>query len=137
LCSLNFFLVVIALSVLWDTASDYTFGIFKLFCINIRVLHCRYVHVMLIMTTRRVETILKNNLSGTMTHDCKDWSQHVLFCFEFHNQIRINAVKGILKLILVIFCISWKLAIGSINDIYETLTRFLSMKLCKTDIIRW
>ena len=39
--------------------------------------------------------------------------------------------KGILKLILVIFCISWKLAIGSINDIYETLTRFLSMKLCK------
>jgi hypothetical protein len=42
-------------------------------------------------------------------------------------------VKGILKLILVIFCISWKLAI----DIYETLTRFLSMKLCKSDIIRW
>jgi hypothetical protein len=39
--------------------------------------------------------------------------------------------KGILKLILVIFCISWKLAIGSINDIYETLTRFLSIKLCK------
>jgi hypothetical protein len=36
---------------------------------------------------------------------------------------------------LVIFCISWKL--GSINDIYETLTRFLSMKLCKSDIIRW
>jgi hypothetical protein len=45
--------------------------------------------------------------------------------------------KGILKLILVIFCISWKLAIGLINDIYETLTRFLSMKLCKNDIIRW
>ena len=44
--------------------------------------------------------------------------------------------KGILKLILVIFCISGKLAIGSINDIYETLTRFLSMKLCKSDIIR-
>jgi hypothetical protein len=34
------------------------------------------------------------------------------------------ALKGILKLILVIFCISWKLAIGSINDIYVTLTRF-------------
>ena len=46
-------------------------------------------------------------------------------------------IKGILKLILVIFCISWKLAIGYINDIYETLTRFLSMKLCKSDIIRW
>jgi hypothetical protein len=44
--------------------------------------------------------------------------------------------KGILKFILVIFYISWKLAIGSINDIYETLTRFLSMKLCKSDIIR-
>ena len=42
-------------------------------------------------------------------------------------------IKGILKLILVIFCISWKLAIGSINDIYETLTRFLSMNLCKFD----
>jgi hypothetical protein len=38
-------------------------------------------------------------------------------------------IKWILKLVLVIFCISWKLAIGSINDIYETLTRFLSMKL--------
>jgi hypothetical protein len=37
---------------------------------------------------------------------------------------------------LVIFYISWKLAIGSINDIYETLTRFLSMKLCKSDIIQ-
>jgi hypothetical protein len=36
-----------------------------------------------------------------------------------------SCFKGILKLILVIFCISWKLAIGSINDIYETLTRFL------------
>ena len=46
-------------------------------------------------------------------------------------------IKGILKLILVIFCMSWKLAIGSINDIYETLTRFLSMKLCKSDIISW
>ena len=46
-------------------------------------------------------------------------------------------LKGILKLILVIFCISWKLAIGSINDIYETLTRFLSMKLCKSYINRW
>ena len=34
-------------------------------------------------------------------------------------------LKGILKLISVTFCISWKLAIGSINDIYETLTRFL------------
>ena len=45
--------------------------------------------------------------------------------------------QDFLKLILVIFCISWKLAIGSINDIYETLTRFLSMKLCKSDIIRW
>jgi hypothetical protein len=33
--------------------------------------------------------------------------------------------------------ISWKLAIGSINDIYETLTRFVSMKLCKSDIIRF
>jgi hypothetical protein len=32
--------------------------------------------------------------------------------------------KGILKLILDFFCISWKLAIGSINDIYETLTQF-------------
>jgi hypothetical protein len=31
------------------------------------------------------------------------------------------------ELILVIFCISWKLAIGSINDIYETLTRLLSI----------
>ena len=29
-----------------------------------------------------------------------------------------------------------KLAIGSINDIYETLTRFFSMKHCKSDIIR-
>ena len=46
-------------------------------------------------------------------------------------------IKGILKLILVIFCMSWKLAIGSINDIYVTLTRFLSMKLCKSDIISW
>ena len=46
-------------------------------------------------------------------------------------------VKEILKLILVIFCISWKLAIGSINDIYEAITRFLSIKLCKSDIIRW
>ena len=46
-------------------------------------------------------------------------------------------VKGILKLILVIFCIWCKLAIGSINDIYETLTRFLSMELCKSDIICW
>jgi hypothetical protein len=45
--------------------------------------------------------------------------------------IQYSCLKGILKLILVIFCISWKLAIGSINDIYETLTRFLSMKLCK------
>jgi hypothetical protein len=33
--------------------------------------------------------------------------------------------------------VSWKLGIGSINDIYETLTRFLSMKLCKSDINRW
>ena len=48
-----------------------------------------------------------------------------------------DPLKWILKLILVIFCISWKLVIGSINDIYETLTRFLSMKLCKSDIIRW
>ena len=40
------------------------------------------------------------------------------------------------ELILVIFCISSKLAIGSITDIYETLTRFLSMKLCKSDTIR-
>jgi hypothetical protein len=39
-----------------------------------------------------------------------------------------DLLKGILKLILVIFCISWKLAIGSINDIYITLTQFLSMK---------
>ena len=46
-------------------------------------------------------------------------------------------IKGILKLILVICCMSWKLAIGSINDIYETLTQFLSMKLCKSDIIHW
>jgi hypothetical protein len=53
---------------------------------------------------------------------------------RFYN---INNIKGILKLILVIFCISWKLAIGSIDDIYETLTQFLSMKLCKSDIIRW
>jgi hypothetical protein len=36
------------------------------------------------------------------------------------NQIHL-LFKGILKLILVILCISWKLAIGSINDIYETL----------------
>jgi hypothetical protein len=36
---------------------------------------------------------------------------------------------------LVIFCISWKLTIGSINDIYETLTRFLSMKLCNNSVI--
>jgi hypothetical protein len=35
------------------------------------------------------------------------------------------------------FFVSWKLAIGLINDIYETLTRFLSMKLCKSDIIHW
>ena len=48
-----------------------------------------------------------------------------------------QTIKGILKLILVIFFISWKLATGSMNDIYETLTRFLSMKLCKGDIIRW
>ena len=49
----------------------------------------------------------------------------------------IQFLKGILKLILVIFCISWKLAIGSINDIHETLTQFLSMKVCKSDMIRW
>jgi hypothetical protein len=56
----------------------------------------------------------------------------------YANELVIRSrVKGILKLILVIFCISWKLAIGSINDIYETLTRFLSMKLCKSDVIRW
>jgi hypothetical protein len=48
-----------------------------------------------------------------------------------------QTIKGILKLILVIFCISWKLATGSINDIYETLTRFLSIKLCQRYIIRW
>jgi hypothetical protein len=66
-------------------------------------------------------------------------------CMKFVPCVTINMIesiqmvhiKGILKLILVIFCISWKLAIGSINDIYETLTRFLSMKLCKSDIIRW
>jgi hypothetical protein len=29
-----------------------------------------------------------------------------------------------------------KLAIGSIKDIYETLTQFVSMKLGKSDIIR-
>jgi hypothetical protein len=40
-------------------------------------------------------------------------------------EIKQPFFKGILKLILVIFCISWKLAIGSIN------TRFLSMKLYK------
>ena len=33
--------------------------------------------------------------------------------------------------------LSSKTAIGSINDIYETLTRYLSLKLCKSDIIRW
>jgi hypothetical protein len=55
----------------------------------------------------------------------------------FKRIIMSDSIKGILKLILVIFCISWKLAVGSINDIYETLTRFLSMKLCKNDIIRW
>jgi hypothetical protein len=53
------------------------------------------------------------------------------------DKIIFTRLKGILKLILVIFCISWKLAIGSINDIYETSTRFLAMKLCKCDIIRW
>ena len=55
---------------------------------------------------------------------------------DWINKYQGFIVKGILKLILVIFCISWKLAIGSINDIYETLTRFLSMKLCESDIIR-
>ena len=68
-----------------------------------------------------------------------------LISYMFHSVLFLKSVdsvktiffKGILKLILVIFCISWKLAIGSINDIYETLTRFLSMKFCKSDIIRW
>ena len=54
--------------------------------------------------------------------------------YMFHSVLFLKSVdsvktiffKRILKLILVIFCISWKLAIGSINDIYETLTRFFS-----------
>jgi hypothetical protein len=39
------------------------------------------------------------------------------------------------KVVYFQFNFSWKLAIGSINDIYETLTGFLSMKLCKSNII--
>jgi uncharacterized membrane protein len=58
--------------------------------------------------------------------------QHKTSCSQYY-AININAwvyirfsLKGLLKLIFVIFYISWTLAIGSINDIYETLTRFLS-----------
>jgi hypothetical protein len=54
----------------------------------------------------------------------------------FHVKVMYQCVKGILKLILVIFLYLMKTCNGSINDIYETLTRFLSMKLCKSDIIR-
>jgi hypothetical protein len=65
----------------------------------------------------------------------------IIGCFvrleRFSVFLVISWFKGILKLILVIFCITWKLAIGSINDIYGTLTRFLSMQLIKSDIIRW
>ena len=50
----------------------------------------------------------------------------------------LAVIKGILKLILVIFCISWKLAIGSMimNDIYETLTQVLYARL-QTGRIMW
>ena len=58
-------------------------------------------------------------------------------CFNNFSHLKHCHIKGKLQFILVIFCISWKLAIGSINNIYETLTQFLSMKLCKSDIIRW
>ena len=51
--------------------------------------------------------------------------------------ILTHSFKGILKLILVIFCISWKLAIGSINDIYETLTRFLSVHSTYANILKY
>jgi hypothetical protein len=54
---------------------------------------------------------------------CK--KKHVLDNYhKFQTTISSSQLKGILKLILVIFCI------------YETLNRFLSMKLCKSDIIR-
>jgi hypothetical protein len=45
----------------------------------------------------------------------------VLYIIDFEClclvRLHILPLKGILKLILVILCISWKLAIGSINDI--------------------
>ena len=47
-------------------------------------------------------------------------STFLLLVFLLQKINNFWSFKGILKLILVIFCISWKLAIGSINDIYET-----------------
>jgi hypothetical protein len=51
--------------------------------------------------------------------------------------IGFGALKGILKLVLTyIFSTRDEGCFLDFGDIYETLTRFLSMKLCKSDIIR-
>ena len=71
-------------------------------------------------------THIDYNLYKSYSYFTEWFVTNLWWLYKDEQQIKIMFIKGILKLILVIFCISWKLAIGSINDIYETLTRFFT-----------